>query len=740
MHLTYVKKKDGSTEEFLPEKINKWVEWACHDTTANWSLIITSAIKKMYDGATTSQLQRALIDSATDLIDTDVDYDIVAARLQLADMRKRAYGCYVPPKLADFYHRMIELGKWEDMNYNESDLDMLSCSINHDKDELFAYGGLKQMADKYLIKDFDNLYETPQFLYMGMAMSIFKHEPLEDVIGLYDILSDHKINIPTPVLVGLRSRDRGFASCCLIKSGDSLQSINAAINVAYTMTANRAGIGMEMGVRSEGDPVRGGAFVHLGKLPYYNLIDRTVKANSQESRGGSATVQFCIFDPEIESLIRLKSQRVADERRIDKLDYSMAINDYFIRKVIKDEEMALFSINDAPHVYEKFFSKDLEGFIKVYEDAILNPKMPKQMISAKNLFASFMKERVDTGRMYVNRIDVVNIRSTYKDPIFSSNLCQEIVEPTKGYSDVTELYKEDGDGEVALCNLAAFVLGRISDEEYPRVAYLTLKMVDTIIDIQDYPYAAIKFTAQARRSIGVGLINVAYAMAKNGHSYESEAGRNFIHRETEKYSFWLHKASVQLAKERGRCEWFGKTTYADGILPMDSAPVSLAGVHTQDLEMDWPGLREEIAEHGMRNSVLEAEMPSETSSVTIRATNSCEPVRSLIVHKSSNTGTIPFIVPEYKDLLYKYELAFDVDQQRYAEIIGIMQKFIGQSISYNEYYDYNKYPGGIIPINTVMKNFIYGAKMGIKTWYYLNSDVDNGGASHQGCDSGGCTL
>ena len=740
MHLTYVQKKDGRREEFFPEKINKWAEWACEGTTANWSLITTNAIKKMYDGADTSQLQRALIDSSVDLIDIDVDYDKVAARLMLADIRKRAYGGYKPPMLTTFYNDMVKKGKWEDMGYDSLDLALLEVAIDHSRDELFAYGGLKQMTDKYLIKDFTRLYETPQFLYMGMAMSIFKNEPLAEVIGLYNIFSLHKVNIPTPVLVGLRSNDKGFASCCLIKSDDSLESINAAINIAYTMTAKRAGIGVELGIRSEGDGVRNDSFVHLGKLAYYRLIDRTVKANSQESRGGSATVQFCIFDPEIESLLRLKSQRVSDERRIDKLDYSMAINDFFIRKIINNEDMMLVSIKDAPQLYEKFFSKDLNDFIEEYKRVEVNPEIKKSMINSKELFGAFMRERVDTGRMYAHRVDVSNRRSTFLDTIYQSNLCQEILEPTKGFSDVPELYKEDGDGEVALCNLGGIVCGRVSDDEYEEVAYLLLKMIDTLIDVQEYPYVAIKSTASKRRNIGIGLINVANAIAKAGLSYETLEGRNFVHRETEKYSYWLHKASVRLAKERGKCEWFDRTTYSQGILPMDSAPKALNDVHTQELLMDWKSLLVDIKKYGMRNSVLEAEMPSETSSVTIRATNGCEPVRSLITYKSSNTGTLPFIVPDYKELAGSYELAFNIDQQRYAEVIGIMQKFIGQSISYNEYYDYNKYPKGIIPINTVITNWIYGAKMGIKTWYYLNSEVDNGGASHQSCDSGGCTL
>ena len=740
MHLTYVVKKNGEREDFQPEKINQWGEWACSGTTANWSLLITHAIKKMYEGATTSELQRALIDSAVDLIDEDVDYDRVAAKLQLADTRKRAYDNYKPPGLKLFYYHMVEKGLWEDMDYTEEQLEYLDARLDHDRDELFSYAGLKQMCDKYLIQTRDRLYETPQFLYMGMSMAIFRKEPIEDVVKLYNIFSLHKVNVPTPVLVGLRTADKGLASCCVIKSGDSLESINAAINVAYTMTANRAGIGIEMGIRSEDDPVRGGAFHHLGKLPYYKLIDKTVKANTQQSRGGSATVQFCIFDPEIESLLRLKSQRVSDERRIDKLDYSMAVNDFFIQRFIDDKQISLFSIYDAPDLYELFFSKDINEFIRIYDLYEKDVTIPRKTIGAREVFSVFFKERIDTGRMYAFRADIINARSTFKDMIYSSNLCQEIVSPTSEFTDVSELYQVDGDGEVALCNLAAIACTRVSVGEYEEVAYLLLKMVDNIIDYQSYPYPAIRTTATNRRNVGIGLINIAYGLASNGYSYESQEGRDYVHRETEKFSFYLHKASVRLAKEKGPCPWFDRTTYSDGTLPIDNYPKFLDTVCSEELFLPWESLRKDIVKYGMRNSVLEAQMPSETSSVVIGSTNSNDPVRQLITHKSSSTGTVPFIVPDYKELALEYEPAFKVNNQRYAEIVAIMQKFIGQSISYNEYYDYNEYANGVIPIKEVVKNWIYACKLGIKTFYYFNTDVNNGGAANQGCSSGGCTL
>ena len=743
MEIKTVVKKNGTVEPFAAEKLNQWAEWACENTNCQWSLLLTNAIKKMYDGIPTKLLQRCLIDTAEDLLLVDMDYAKVAARLALADIRKEALGGFEPPSLKEFYHDMVEKRIWEEMPYNEADLDLLGEVIKHERDETLPYSGIKQMSDKYLIRSIqtDQIHETPQFMYMGMAMYAFRGEPIKDIIGLYELFSTQKVNVPTPVLVGLRTGDNGFASCCLITSADTKESINAAANVAYTMTANRAGIGIELATRSPGDPIKSGRFKHGGKLAYYKLIDRTVKANTQQSRGGSATMQFAMFDPEIETLLRLKSQRVSDEMRIDTMDYSLAVSDYLLRRCIKQEQLMLVSSYHAPKLHELFYSKDVDGFIAEYERVEQDASVKKSFVPGIEVITAFMKERLDTARIYAHRVDEANKRSTFKDPIRISNLCQEILLPVKGYTDVQNLYDpETEDGEVALCNLAGICVGRVTDRQYERTAYLILKMVDNIITLQDYPYPNMRMTALARRSAGIGLINVANALAKKGLSYSSVEGRNFIHEAAERHSFWLHKASVKLAKEKGKCDWFDRTTYSDGTLLIDNYVQAVDEHHTTSLKLDWEGLRADILEHGMRNSVLEAHMPSESSSVAIGATNGLEPVRELLIYKDTTTGQVPFVVPDYNRLKDKYELAYDVANEDYVKFIAIVQKFTGQSISYNEYYDYRKYPNEVIPMKTLLKNFYFAAKLGIKTYYYLNTNVDNGGAAGQGCESGACSL
>lgn len=736
-----VKKRGDFLEDFQPEKLNKWAEYGCDGDSSLWSSLSTAAFKKLHDGVSTKDIQRSLISAAAEMIPTNLKADKPAAKLELANLRKEVFDGFTPPHFTGYYRELVKLGIWDDMSYSEEELDQLATVINHGRDDLFTYAGLKQVRDKYLYKNIKGKYfETPQIMYMGMAMAAMEQEPKEirmrDVIGLYDTLSLHKGNVPTPLLIGLRTPDKGFASCCVISGGDTLESISAATNVAYTMTAKRAGIGLELDTRSINDSVRDGKFPHMGKLPYYKLIDRAVKANTQQSRGGSATVQFPIFDPEIENLLALKSQRVSEEMRIDKMDYSVAMNDFFIRKFVKNEQIALFSRSVAPEVHEAFYSSDLVAFEKAYN---ANLDKASKMVSAREVFASLFRERLDTGRVYIHRVDISNKYTPFDDPIRISNLCQEILLPTKPFADVSDLYKEEESGEIALCNLAGIVAGRVSEEEYERVAYLMLKMVDNVIEMQEYPYPAMKYTATRRRSAGIGLINLHGYIASHFTEYNSRKGRSLAHQEAERYSYWLHKASVQLAKEKGKCGFFERTKYSRGWMPLDNYCKEVDKHHDSEIVLDWEGLRKEIAQHGMRNSVLTACMPSESSSVAISATNGIEPIRQVITYKASRQGVVPFVAPGGYDVYY--DLAFDIPYEGIAQMVGIVQKFVQQSISYNEYYDYSKFPKGRIPMGVMLNNFLTSAKLGIRTFYYLNSKVDNGGAAHQAeasCTS--CTL
>jgi len=1056
--MEHVIKRNGEKVKFVPSKLNKWAEWACSGLFGvSWSDIVMKAVKSGYDGMRTEELQRCLIDACISMVEVNTDYEKVASRLYLADLRKRVYGKYTPPNFIEFYNSMVTRGLWEDMGYTTNELTDISKHIDHDRDDKFPYSGLRQMGDKYLMRNkvTGELYETPQFLYMGLAMASFRGEPLIDLLDFYDRLSMHKVNVPTPPLVGCRTSDKGFASCCLISGGDTADSIEAAGHIVYQMVKNRSGIGIELETRGPNEPVKNGLVLHNGKMNYYRMIDALTKANTQEcyddqtdvltkrgfvkfselvdgdlvaqvhndqtvdfvkptkmfsydykgdmisfkkrgidllvtpnhrmvsrkvkyddasqqtslgydecsaefwnpkrtdcldfggsatgklqtlswmqqlqiayqadgykiknkdsysyifgfkklrkverlieilsnldacyttnvrpdgvteirilasdmnmkkslswvydldissewgeefieelrywdgdlkkhgrggivyntsditcadvvqyvaslvpmkssvglyggvyrvtcftdvgymtgestrkstmdydgvvycvevptnnlivrrggyttvcgnSRGGSATMQFAFFDPEVTTLLKLRNPKTVDKSRIDTMDYSFAVNKYFWSQYVQDGQIALISPYYGPDTHKAFYGKDIHAFIEAYEREVKQWKdakvirledgsmvSPIKYIKAKELLEVFADQRSDTARIYMHNIDETNRRSTYKDPVRQSNLCLEIVEPTSPYSHITDLYSIDGknpifgndvDGESALCNLGGVVVNRIeNDADYERTTYLLVKFIDNIIEMQTYPFPHMEFTSKNRRNVGVGIINLAHAMAERGLSYASRAGRNYMHHEAERMSFFLHKASIRLAKEKGQCDWFHKTTYSDGVLPIDNFNKFVDEFVDGTLRYDWEALRIDMATYGMRNSVLEAYMPSESSSVTIGCTNGIEPARQHMIVKSSRQGDIPQIVPDFDKLQFDYELAFDIPAEEYLIAMAVLQKFTGQSISTNVYYDLNKFEDRMVPLSLIVRHLLLFTKLGGKTLYYHNSDV-----------------
>lgn len=765
-----VLKRDGTEESFDAEKINGWAEWAFQDSRASWSEVVTGALKKLVGPRVTSEeIQTALITTASDLIPYDVTYDVPAKELFLARLRKQVFDSYVPPSLKFWHDYLVSVGAWADKSgwVTDEQFAALNEVIDHERDRLFSYGGLKQFADKYARRNIDtnDIYETPQFMYMGMALEMLgqPNYTMADAIDLYNTMSLQKMNVPTPPLVGLRSGDRGFASCCLIDATDNLDSMDAANVAIFRMTAARAGIGLNLESRSNSEPVRNGAFPHAGKLPYYRVYDRLVKANTQQTRGGSATVHYPYFDPEIIELIQAKQQRTSDSKRIDTLDYSLQFNNLLLKRYLANKDITLMSFLYAPEVHEAFFSADEANFEKVYEEAEkrlagktrpgskgdkpvpLAPTLP-----AKDIVEQFLTARLETGRCYAIHVGEINRRSTFTDPIRMSNLCQEIVQPTKPFKHITDLYlseeeflKRDDVGEISLCNLAGLVLGRINGlQDWLKSAYVALKFADTIIDMQDYPFSTLRHTATRRRNVGIGLINAAGAQAELGFNFEGLEARNWMHEQSELFSYALHVASVQLAKEQGKAEWFHKTRYAYGELPIDNYKKTVDELVTVDLKMDWEGLRKDILKYGMRNSVLEACMPSESSSVLISCTNGLEPVRDVVSIKASGTNIVVTVAPNADnwEIANAYKPAFDMNMEEFIKFIAVGQKFFGQSISSNLYYNYKNYPNEIIPMKVLVRDWMISVKYGWKTWYYLNTDVDNGGAASQGCASGACTI
>lgn len=769
--LKEVIKRDGSIEPFMPEKLNNWAKWSCKGSTASWSSLVLTAVKQISDSrVTTDFLQELLITTAMNLLDEDPAYDKVAVELMIAQLRKQLFDSYYPPHLKSFHDHMVEIGQWSNKAewLSAEDFEYLNSIIDHERDHLFTSAGFKQFKDKYSRRSTitNEIFETPQFAYMGMVMEMLAlpHWDLDDAEELYNALSLQKVNVPTPPLVGLRSGDRGFASCCLVDATDTLQSIDAAEHVVFNMVAARAGIGYHLESRSLADPVRNGTFPHSGKLPYYRHIDRSVKSNTQQSRGGSATVYYAFFDPEIIKMIQVKSQRSAQEDQIDKMDYNLKYNQLLFKRYVKKQDITLMSFFYAPEVWEAFHSGSYEEFERLYiaaEKRLENetkvgfkgerlPVAPK--IPAADILEEWVTVRMETGRAYAMDIAETNRNSRFSDPIRMSNLCVEIVQPTYPIRHVVDMYRKPEEldmmdpseyGEVSLCNLGGIALGRIhSLEEWESISYILLKFVDSIIDIQDYPFPTLAYTAKKRRNVGIGLMNAAGAMAEVGLAYEGVEARNWIHREAEKASYFLHKASVRLAQEVGAADWFHRTRTSKGELLVDTYKKTVDDLVTVELEMDWESLRSDILKYGMRNSVLMANMPGESSSVLLGVTNSVEPPRGPLTVKTSGVNKVVSLVPNINDwdIFVNYKYAFELDRTEHIKWIAVLQKFTCQSSSAQLYYDYNKYPKGIIPQAEVIKDLMNQTKYGIKTIYYANFDVDNGGAANSGCESGACQI
>lgn len=728
-----VVKSNGESVAFEPERLNKAAIFGANDSEI-WSHVAMDAYKRLYDGCTTREVNQAIINACIDR--KDQEHSDLAGRVMVGQIYKEAFGGFSKiPSLYNFYHRMVDLGYWEDMKYDVAELVILENNIDHSKDLTYGYAVLKQFRDKYGIKDAINdvLFESPQMMFMGMAMAIMKRQPrerrLDDIIKLYTYLSDLKINAPTPYLNGLRTGRTGYASCCIIKADDTAASIGVAREVAYTMTVNQAGIGYYLSSRSISDGVRNNTIKHLGKLPYFRGIDAGVKENRQQSRGGSATVSFLAIDPQIDELIRLRNPMTVTSKRINTMDYSVGVNQSFMNRVAKNLDWMLVSFKDAPQLHEGMFTMTMKEFDAEVARVAADDKIPKQWIKARDLANEIITQRAETGRQYMYWTDEMNRHTPFKEKIYSSNLCQEIALPTKGFSDMRNLFKSDvDDGEVALCFLSSLVAGRVTPEEYEDVAYYTVLMIDNVMEIMDYPYESMATSAKARRSIGVGLTNVAHYIASHKVAYGSPESKQLMHDLAELHSYSLHKASLRLAKERGVAPWMGKTKYPEGWLPIDTYNRNVDSVVADpSMKQDWETLRQEIIElGGIRNSVLEAYMPNESSSLATNTTNGLYPVRDHVIFKKSPQGTVLFIVPEYDELKDYYTSAWNVDTNDLIDIYAVIQKFTGQAISADLYIDYTQLPDGKISLKAQLGYMLRATKMGMKTWYYLNSKVGAG--------------
>lgn len=750
-----VTKRDGRLEPIDLDKIHKVIEWAAHDLdNVSVSQVELKSHIQFYDGIRTRDIHETIIKSAADLIsETTPDYQYLAARLAIFHLRKIAYNKFTPPHLFDHVKKLTEDGKYDEhilADYSRAEFDELEEYLDHWRDMNLAYAAVEQMAGKYLVQDrvTKTVYESPQFLYMLVGMCLFanydKAERISYVKRFYDATSQFKISLPTPIMSGVRTPSRQFSSCVLIECGDSLDSINATTSAIVRYVSQRAGIGINAGrIRALGSPIRGGEAQHTGCIPFYKLFQTAVKCCSQGGvRGGAATLFYPLWHLEVESLLVLKNNRGVEDNRVRHMDYGVQINKTLYTRLIKGQDISLFSPSDVPGLYDAFF-EDQDKFEALYTKYEQDPNIRSRQIPATELFSLMMQERASTGRIYIQNVDHCNTHSPFDPtiaPIRQSNLCMEIALPTKPLDNIN-----DETGEIALCTLSAVNLGKVenvSDIEEP--AELIVRALDALLDYQDYPVKAAENGSMRRRTLGVGVINYAYYLAKNGVRYSDDSALGLTHQTFEALQYYLLKASNKLAKEQGACPAFNETTYSQGILPIDTYKKDLDQICQEPLHLDWETLRTEITTHGLRNSTLTALMPSETSSQIANATNGIEPPRGLVSIKASKDGILKQVVPEIDKLKDQYELLWQMpNNDGYLKLVAIMQKFVDQSISANTNYDPVRYEGGRVPMKILLKDLLNAYKLGVKTLYYHNTrDGANDAQAdmEDDCAGGACKI
>ena len=725
-----VKKRNGRGKEpLLLEKMHRMVDEACTDLAGvSASQVEMQSGIQFYDGITTAEIQEILIRSASDLIDLDhPNYQFVAARLLLFSIRKQLYGRrHEIPKVKDHISSCVEKGVYDPellTLYSDEEFDKLQSFIDHDRDYLFTFAGLRQVADKYLVQDRSSgvLYETPQFMYILIAATIFSKYPketrLDYVKKYYDAISKHRLNIPTPIMAGVRTPLRQYASCVLVDVDDTLDSIFTSDMAIGKYVAQRAGIGINAGrIRGINSKIRGGEVQHTGVVPFLKKFESTVRCCTQNGiRGGSATVHFPIWHIEIEDILVLKNNKGTEDNRVRKLDYSIQISKLFYERFIKNGEISLFSPNDVPGLYDAFGT---DAFDDCYVDYESDQSVPRKTVKAQDLFLDLLKERAETGRLYIMNIDHCNSHSSFIDKVEMSNLCQEITLPTKPLQHI-----DDEDGEIALCILSAINIGKIRDlEDLDVLCDLAVRSLDELIDFQGYPVRAAEIATKARRSLGIGYIGLAHYLAKHGVKYDQPDSWKLVHDLTEAFQYYLIQATVNVAKEKGACEYSHRTKYGNGILPIDTYKHDVDEIVPNELQYDWESLRTQVLEYGVRNSTLSAQMPSESSSVVSNATNGIEPPRGYLSIKKSKKGPLKQIVPQYGTLKNNYDLLWEMKSNKgYINIVAVMQKFFDQAISGNWSYNPEHYPNNEIPVSIMAQDLLTTYKYGWKTSYYQNT-------------------
>jgi len=759
----FIKKRSGKVEKFNADKINKILQWATEDIKGvSFEEVAMNAHLSFFDGMSSKNIHTMLTEAASNLISEEKsNYQFVAARLLNYQLRKEVWGGKNPPKLYDLVKDNITHLVYDDaiLNwYTKQEFDKLDEYLKHDRDLNFAYAGIKQLCDKYLVQNRSTkkIYETPQFAYMLIAMTFFKdykEHRLEYVKRAYNYFSKHKINLPTPIMAGVRTAMKSYASCSLFTVDDTLHSIFANNSAVGFATASRYGIGLNLSrLRATNAPIRNGEVIHTGPIPFAKAFESTVKCCHQNGiRGGSATVNFAWFHYDIMDILVLKNNAGTDDNRVRKLDYCVGLDKLIFERFLKNQDVTLFSYHECPSLWNTF---GLEGFKEKYEKAEANKNLKfKKKIPARELIGLLAKERLETGRIYTMFVDHANEHGSWLDQVDTSNLCLEVHHPLIAINDVN-----DPNGEIGVCILAAVNWLEItSEQEMESVCDIIVRMLDSLIEHQNYFVPAAENFAKKRRSLGVGVSNLAALLAKEGLKYWDPKAPNFVAKWMEMMSFYLIKASVEMAKELGKCEKFDRTKFSQGILPIDTYKRDVDEFITEPLHMDWEGLRSDIKQYGMRHSTLTACMPVESSSVIQSSTNGIEPPRSAISFKGSKSNILPVVIPNIDKYKNNYTFAFDMpSNEGYLKVAAAIQKFTDMSISTNTYYIPSRYEKNAVPVETVIKDMLLAYKYGLKNLYYANTDDgDKQSAMEQkevieksqpkldqesGCESGACAL
>ena len=723
-----VQKRDGRLEPLDINKIHFVVEEACENLPGvSASQIEMNANIQFYDGMSTKDIQNVLVRSANDLISLECpNYQYAAARLLSYDVRKEAHGQYEYIPLLKLIVRNIRLGVYDKGildKYTKTEIKKFNTWIKRDRDLSFTYAGLRQVVDKYLVQDRSTgqIYETPQDMYMMIAATLFAEYPTKTrmsyVKKYYDAISQFKINIPTPVMSGVRTPIRQFASCVLVDTDDTLPSIFSSDMAIGLYVARRAGIGINAGrIRGINSKIRGGEEQHTGVIPFLKKFESTVRCCTQNGvRGGNATVHFPIWHPEIEDILVLKNNKGTEDNRVRRMDYSIQISKLFYERFMNEEDITLISPHMAPGLYDAFGTDKFDELYLKYE---ADKTVPKKTIPAQDLFFDMLKERAETGRIYIMNIDHANSHSSFKDKVSMSNLCQEITLPTVPIQD---LYDEQG--EIALCILSAVNVGQLNDlNELDNLCDLSVRALEQIIDYQDYPVRAAEVSTKKRRSLGIGYIGLAHYLAKNGVKYNEKGAWELVDRLSEAFQYYLLRASCDIAKEKGKCEGFERTKYAEGLLPIDHYKKEIDEIVPHKQRMAWESLRKDIAKYGLRHSTLSAQMPSESSSVVSNETNGIEPPRAMLQIKKSKKGPLKQIAPGFPKLKNDYTLLWDMpSNEGYINVVAMMQKYFDQAISGNWSYNPLQFENNEVPLSVMAQDMLTAYKYGWKTSYYQNT-------------------